>query len=73
MNKISIIAGLTFREAIRRRIVLTGLILGLIFLVIFSIGFRMIYATIMIEATDGGANAMSRVWQAEASNFLLMA
>ncbi len=73
MNKISIIAGLTFREAIRRRIVLTGLILGSIFLVIFSVGFHMIYDTIMTEATDGGANVMSRVWQAEASNFLLMA
>jgi len=73
MNKISIIARLTFREAIRRRIVLTGLILGLIFLVIFSIGFRMIYSTILIEANDGGANVMSRVWQAESANFLLMA
>lgn len=73
MNKISIIARLTFREAIRRRIVLTGLILGLIFLVIFSIGFHMIYSAILIEANDGGANAMSRVWQAEAANFLLMA
>ena len=73
MNKISIIARLTFREAIRRRIVLTGLILGLIFLVIFSIGFHMIYSTILIEANDGGANVMSRVWQAESANFLLMA
>lgn len=73
MNKISIIAGLTFREAIRRRIVLTGLILGSIFLVIFSIGFRMIYAAIVTESADGGANVMSRVWQAEASNFLMMA
>jgi Cu-processing system permease protein len=73
MNNISIIARLTFREAIRRRIVLTGLILGLIFLVIFSIGFRMIYSTILIEANDGGANVMSRVWQAESANFLLMA
>ncbi len=73
MNAISIIARMTFREAIRRRIVLTGLILGLIFLLIFSIGFRMIYSAIMIEASEGGGNAMSRVFQAEASNFLLMA
>jgi ABC-type transport system involved in multi-copper enzyme maturation permease subunit len=73
MNAIWIIARMTFREAIRRRIVLTGLILGLIFLLIFSIGFRMIYSAIMIEASEGGGNAMSRVFQAEASNFLLMA
>jgi Cu-processing system permease protein len=73
MNAISIIARMTFREAIRRRIVLTGLILGLIFLLIFSIGFHMIYTAIMTEANDGGGNAMSRVFQAEASNFLLLA
>ncbi len=44
MNKISILARMTFREAIRRRIVLTGLVLGIVFLIVFSIGFRMIYS-----------------------------
>jgi Cu-processing system permease protein len=70
MNKISIIARMTFREAIRRRIVLVGLVLGVLFLIIFSIGFRMIYATIMIESAE---SPMPRVFQAEASNFLLTA
>jgi hypothetical protein len=42
VNKIRIIARMTFREAIRRRIVLTGLVLGILFLIIFSIGFRII-------------------------------
>ncbi len=44
MNKIWILARMTFREAVRRRIVLIGLVLGVLFLIIFSIGFHMIYA-----------------------------
>jgi Cu-processing system permease protein len=70
VNKISIIARMTFREAVRRRIVLVGLVLGTIFLIIFSIGFRMIYGAIITESAE---SAMSRVFQAEASNFLLTA
>jgi ABC-type transport system involved in multi-copper enzyme maturation permease subunit len=70
VNKISIIARMTFREAVRRRIVLVGLVLGILFLIIFSIGFRMIYGAIIIESAE---SAMSRVFQAEASNFLLTA
>jgi ABC-type transport system involved in multi-copper enzyme maturation permease subunit len=72
MNKILIIARMTFREAIRRRIVLTGLVLGVLFLIIFSIGFYMIYTEISAE-NDWRADAMSRVMQTEASNFLMMA
>ena len=72
MNKISIIARMTFQEAIRRRIVLTGLVLGVIFLVIFSIGFRLIYSAIMVENT-AESNLRAQIWQTEASNFLLLA
>ena len=72
MNKIWIVARMTFREAIRRRIVLTGLVLGILFLIIFSIGFRMIYTAILTEASET-SNALARVWQNEASNFLLLA
>lgn len=72
MNKIGIIARMTFREAIRRRIVLTGLILGVCFLVIFSIGFSMIYANMGMEAI-GQNSALRNVAQKEASNFLLLA
>ena len=55
MRKIWILARMTFREAIRRRIVLTGLLLGVCFLVIFSIGFRMIYTTIGVNAAQSGS------------------
>jgi ABC-type transport system involved in multi-copper enzyme maturation permease subunit len=42
MNAILVLARLTFREALRRRFMLTGLILGLSFIIIFSVGFHYI-------------------------------
>lgn len=72
MKKILILARMTFREAIRRRIVLTGLVLGILFLTVYSVGFHMIYREISLEATAEGT-AFARVAQNEMSNFLLMA
>jgi len=72
MKKIWVVARMTFREAIRRRIVLTGLILGILFLIVFSIGFRMISAAILAEASEQDS-ALTRIWQNESSNFLLLA
>ncbi|MBK9210932.1 MAG: ABC transporter permease subunit [Anaerolineales bacterium] len=43
MNMIWIIARMTFLEAVRRRIAMAGLVLGLIFLIAFTLGFRAIY------------------------------
>src|SRR5215216_4908537 len=43
MSAISIIARLTFREAIRRRIMLAGLVLGIAFVILFSIGTHFIF------------------------------
>jgi len=71
MNKIWIITRMTFREAIRRRIVLTGLVLGVLFLILFSFGFRIIYDNMTRNPLGGGA--LARVAQTEASNFLLLA
>lgn len=72
MKKIWILARMTFHEAIRRRIVLTGLILGTLFLIIFSVGFRMISREVM---NDGGNRPalMARVMQNEMSSFMLNA
>ena len=42
MNSIGILAKLTFREAMRRRIMLAGLVLGILFLVIYSLGLHFI-------------------------------
>jgi ABC-type transport system involved in multi-copper enzyme maturation permease subunit len=72
MNKIAIVARMTFQEAIRRRIVLTGLVLGILFLVLFTIGFRLIYLDISRENALR-VDVMARVMTTEMSNFLLMA
>jgi Cu-processing system permease protein len=72
VKKIWILARMTFLEAIRRRIVLTGLILGTLFLIVYSLGFYMIFTAISNEAALE-ATAIARVMQNEMSNFLLMA
>ena len=42
MNPTLIIARLTFREAVRRKIVLTAILLGVGFLIVYSIGFHLL-------------------------------
>jgi Cu-processing system permease protein len=73
MNSISVLARMTFREAIRRRIVLTGLILGILFLIVFAVGARMISIEINRETLVEGGAAYQNIMRAEMSNFLLMA
>jgi len=73
MKSIWVLARMTFREAVRRRIALTGLVLGIFFLIVFSIGFRMISTEIARETTLEGGTAYQNVMRAEMSNFLLMA
>ena len=71
MNTLLILARMTFREATRRRIVLMGLVLGVLFLVIFSIGFHMIFdATNQTGAQLGQAGA--RIARSEGTNLLLL-
>ena len=73
MKSIGVLARMTFQEAIRRRIVLTGLVLGILFLIVFSIGMRMITTEIARETTLEGGTAYQNIMQTEMSNFLLMA
>jgi Cu-processing system permease protein len=63
---------MTFREAIRRRIVLTGLMLGILFLIVFSVGFHLIYETASKEASEAGQIGR-RVFVTEGASMLLMA
>ncbi len=72
MKKIWILARMTFHEAIRRRIVLTGLVLGILFLVIFSVGFRMISREVMNDGENRPA-LMAHAMQNEMSSFMLNA
>ena len=60
------IASLTFREAARRRILLAALVLGLIFLAIYGIGYYYINKSIIEEGT-------AVVAASEIRNFFLMA
>ncbi len=73
MSAISTIARLTFREAIRRRIMLAGLVLGLAFVIIFSIGTHFIFGQI---ARNTAANMPSQlaanILISESTNVFLM-
>jgi Cu-processing system permease protein len=72
MKKIWIIARMTFRETLRKRIVLTGLVLGLIFLTVFSIGFRLIVLNAFSQAEQPN-EMLTRIMISEATNMLLLA
>ena len=54
MSAIFILARMTFVQATRRRIVLTGLVLGICFLIVFSIGFHMIQFSPIGTMPEGG-------------------
>jgi Cu-processing system permease protein len=62
------IARLTFREASRRRILLATLIFGLLFLVIYGLGFHYILRDI-----ESSSSLRNRMIITQASNFLMMA
>ena len=72
MKNIWILAHMTFREAIRRRIVLTGLVLGLIFLTVFNIGFRLVYSNFNVNSS-GTAEVLTNVITNEGLNALALA
>lgn len=72
MKNISILARMTFREAVRRRIVLTGLVLGLLFLAVFSIGFRLVYLNAYARAEAQG-EAFANLIAGEGINVLTLA
>ena len=77
MRNIWILARMTFLEARRRRIVLAGLVLGLSFLVIYSIGFHFIIAQVRVVAEsappDQAQQSIRRVASTEGANTLLLA
>ena len=77
MKNIWILARMTFREAIRRRIVATGLVLGICFLIIFSIGFHFIIAQVRSSESavqsDIAKMALARLEDVEGENALLLA
>ncbi len=75
MSSVLILTGMTFRQAIRRRIVLTGLLLGVGFLIVFTVGFHMIHATSMqsLARAAGEGVGIVNVLDRERDNSLLLA
>lgn len=74
MSPIWILTQLTFREAIRRRIMLAGLVLGLSFLIIYSIGLHFIAGSVGQEAAANMPSQIAaNIMKSEAMNFFLMA
>jgi ABC-type transport system involved in multi-copper enzyme maturation permease subunit len=72
MNTILVIARLTYREAIRRKIVLAALLLGLAFLLIYGLGFYFIQNEFANEPTESFRQS-STIIRTQAVNFLLLA
>ena len=73
MKSILILSKLTFREAIRRRIMLAGLILGVSFLILFSIGFHFILTQVRsIAATSAPSQGIARIADIESMNAFVM-
>jgi Cu-processing system permease protein len=72
MRKIWVIARMTFREAVRRRIVLAGLVLGLIFLIVFSFGFHAIHVSANERSQITGI-PIARLFSEEIINVLMLA
>lgn len=69
MRPIWVLADLTFREAIRRRIMLAGLLLGICFLIVFSIGFHYIIEEVTRELTvELPSQSMVNLASAEVTN-----
>ncbi len=70
MNPILILTRLTLREATRRKIVLAAFIVGLGFLLVYSIGFHIITTQVSNIGPGRGANNLVR---SEGMNFLSLA
>jgi Cu-processing system permease protein len=78
VSAIWVLTRMTFREAIRRRIVLTGLLLGVCFLIVFSLGFYLIVTQIesgpvASAALSGASASLNRIAEVEGENMLLLA
>lgn len=69
-----VIARLTFREASRRWVLWVAIILGLLFLVVFSLGFNEMHREMAGRSTSAAAGQnTARLMVSEMHNFMLMA
>jgi Cu-processing system permease protein len=75
VKSILVLTHMTYRQAIRRRIVLTGLVLGVCFLIVFSIGFHIINTSSnqAIAPVSGSTPGVQNVINMEKDDALLLA
>ena len=74
MSAMFVLAKLTFREAIRRRILLAGFALGISFLLIYSIGLHFILIQVRnVAASNAPSQGTANVLNVESQNTFLMA
>jgi ABC-2 type transport system permease protein len=74
MNPIFVLTKLTFREAVRRKIMLAGLVLGISFLIIYSIGLHFILIQVRSVASQNApSQSAANVISVESMNGFLMA
>jgi len=74
MNPIFVLAKLTFREAIRRRIMLAGLVLGIAFIIIYSLGLHFIITEVnRVAEAKVPSGVAETILGVESKNTLLMA
>jgi Cu-processing system permease protein len=77
MRNIWVLTQMTFREAVRRRIVLTGLVLGFCFLLVYSIGFHFIVGHFVGAETsilnDPAKQSLAHIADTEGESALLLA
>jgi Cu-processing system permease protein len=64
---------MTFVQAVRRKIVLTGLVLGFCFLVVFTIGFHMINTRSFVPPNSGEGTGIQHIIDTEKSSGLFLA
>ncbi len=76
MRNIWTLARMTFREAVRRKIVLSGIILGLSFLILYALGLHFILAQARIAVpaseSEPGQRALARIAVTEGTNTLML-
>lgn len=72
MNGILTIAYLTFHEARSRKVVLAAVVLGIAFLLIFGVGFQLIYQD-MTRTMTSAMDAAARLQRSSAMIFIVMA
>jgi ABC-type transport system involved in multi-copper enzyme maturation permease subunit len=74
VKNILILTRLTFREALRRRIVMTGLVLGVCFVIVYSLGFHFIIVQVSLVGQGPEANVpVARMAFLEGQNALFLA